>query len=101
MRLSRALFTTWREAPADAETPGIQMLVRAGYVRKVGSGLYAHLPLMHRVVQKLEALVKLTENPGNIVRTVTLLASPGQLSAALLRNGGRGTLRAASGWSGA
>lgn len=58
MRLSRALFTTWREAPADAETPGIQMLVRAGYVRKVGSGLYAHLPLMHRVVQKLEALIR-------------------------------------------
>ena len=49
------------------------------------SPLYASVPSATtaklRLVQKLEALVKLTENPGNIVRTVTLLASPGQLSA--------------------
>lgn len=63
MRLSQAFFSTLREAPADAETRGIQMLVRAGYVRKVGSGLYANLPLMQRVLNKLENLIR-TELDG-------------------------------------
>lgn len=58
MRLSQSLLTTQREAPADAETLGTVMLTRAGYLRKIGSGLYAHLPLMNRVLHKLERLIR-------------------------------------------
>ncbi|RJF72618.1 proline--tRNA ligase [Deinococcus cavernae] len=58
MRLSQVLFSTRREAPADAETRGTQLLVRAGFVRKVGSGLYANLPMMQRVLNKLEGLIR-------------------------------------------
>ncbi|WP_221088135.1 proline--tRNA ligase [Deinococcus aquaedulcis] len=58
MKLESSLFRTWREAPEGAETPGIRLLLRAGYVRRVGSGLYAHLPLMTRTMHKLEALIR-------------------------------------------
>ncbi|MXV20523.1 proline--tRNA ligase [Deinococcus xianganensis] len=58
MKLSESLFRTWRETPEGAETRGVQFLLRAGYVRRVGSGLYAHLPLMTRVMQRLEALIR-------------------------------------------
>lgn len=58
MRVSQGLFVTWREAPSDAETRGIAMLSRAGFVRKLGSGLYANLPLMQRVLHKLEAALR-------------------------------------------
>lgn len=58
MRLSQSLLTTWREAPADAETLGTQMLLRAGYVRKIGAGLYAQLPLMTRLMHNLERLIR-------------------------------------------
>ncbi|WP_135228912.1 proline--tRNA ligase [Deinococcus fonticola] len=58
MQLSQVLFSTRREAPADAETRGTQLLVRAGFVRKVGSGLYANLPMMQRVLNKLEGLIR-------------------------------------------
>lgn len=58
MRLSQLLFSSLREVPADAETPGTRLLVRAGFVRKVGSGLYANLPLMQRVLLKLEGLIR-------------------------------------------
>ena len=58
MKLSESLFRTWRETPEGAETRGIQFLLRAGYVRRVGSGLYAHLPLMTRVMGRLEALIR-------------------------------------------
>ncbi|WP_412026589.1 proline--tRNA ligase [Deinococcus yunweiensis] len=58
MRVSKGLFVTWRDAPSDADTRGIQALSRAGFVRKVGAGLYAHLPLMTRVLARLEALIR-------------------------------------------
>ncbi|MDL2344689.1 proline--tRNA ligase [Deinococcus sp. MIMF12] len=58
MRVSQSLFVTWREAPADAETCGTSLLTRAGFVRKLGSGLYANLPLMQRVLHKLEAVLR-------------------------------------------
>ncbi|GHF55139.1 prolyl-tRNA synthetase [Deinococcus metalli] len=58
MRTSQGLFVTWRDAPADAETRGIRALSRAGFVKKVGAGLYAHLPLMTRVMARLETLLR-------------------------------------------
>ncbi|ULH14005.1 proline--tRNA ligase (plasmid) [Deinococcus sp. KNUC1210] len=58
MRVSQTLFVTRRDAPSDAETRGTALLSRAGYVHKLGSGLYTTLPLMQRVLHKLEALIR-------------------------------------------
>lgn len=53
MRLSQMLFVTLREDPAEAEIPSHKLLLRAGYIRRIGSGIYAYLPLMWRVLQKV------------------------------------------------
>ena len=45
MRLSQLFFTSLRDDPADAEMPSHRLLVRAGYVRQLGSGIYSLLPL--------------------------------------------------------
>ncbi|HEY9627982.1 MAG TPA: proline--tRNA ligase [Coleofasciculaceae cyanobacterium] len=58
MRLSQMLFVTLREDPAEAEIPSHKLLLRAGYIRRVGSGLYAYLPLMWRVLQKISQIVR-------------------------------------------
>ncbi|MGB7442954.1 MAG: proline--tRNA ligase [Coleofasciculaceae cyanobacterium] len=58
MRLSQMLFVTLREAPAEAEIPSHQLLLRAGYIRRIGSGIYAYLPLMWRVLQKVSQIVR-------------------------------------------
>jgi prolyl-tRNA synthetase len=58
MRLSQSLFVTLREEPADAEIPSHKLLLRAGYIRRIGSGLYAYLPLMLRVLNKIRQIVK-------------------------------------------
>ncbi|PSB55817.1 proline--tRNA ligase [Chamaesiphon polymorphus] len=58
MRLSKSLFVTLREEPADAEIPSHKLLLRAGYIRRIGSGLYAYLPLMWRVLTKVRQIVK-------------------------------------------
>ena len=41
MRLNQMLFVTLREIPAEAEIPSHQLLLRAGYIRRIGSGIYA------------------------------------------------------------
>ena len=58
MRLSQMLFVTLRDDPADAEIPSHKLLLRAGYIRRIGSGIYAYLPLIWRVLQKISQIVR-------------------------------------------
>jgi prolyl-tRNA synthetase len=58
MRLNNMLFVTLRETPAEAEIPSHQLLLRAGYIRRIGSGIYAYMPLMWRVLQKVSQIVR-------------------------------------------
>ncbi len=58
MRLSQLFFTTLRDDPSDAEMPSHRLLVRAGYVRQLGSGIYSLLPLGWRVTQRVEQVVR-------------------------------------------
>ncbi len=52
------LFVTLREDPAEAEIPSHKLLLRAGYIRRIGSGVYAYLPLMWRVLKKVTQIVR-------------------------------------------
>jgi len=58
MRLSRLFFTTLREDPTDAEMVSHRLLVRAGYVRQLGSGIYSLLPLGFRVTRRVEQVIR-------------------------------------------
>ncbi|HEY8041036.1 MAG TPA: proline--tRNA ligase [Polyangiaceae bacterium] len=58
MLFSRALIPTVKEAPADATNASHILLSRAGYIRKVGAGMYDFLPLGYRVLRKVEAIVR-------------------------------------------
>jgi len=58
MRLSQMLFVTLREDPAEAEIPSHKLLLRAGYIRRIGSGIYGYLPLMWRVLTKISQIVR-------------------------------------------
>ncbi|HEY9648065.1 MAG TPA: proline--tRNA ligase [Chroococcidiopsis sp.] len=58
MRLSQMLFVTLREDPAEAEIPSHKLLLRAGFIRRIASGVYAYLPMMWRVLQKVSQIVR-------------------------------------------
>ncbi|RLA38755.1 MAG: proline--tRNA ligase, partial [Gammaproteobacteria bacterium] len=58
MRASRFLIATQKETPADAEVISHQLMLRAGLIRKLASGLYSWLPLGLRVLRKVEAIVR-------------------------------------------
>jgi prolyl-tRNA synthetase len=58
MRYTRTLIPTQKEAPKDATMPSHKFLLRGGYARMVGAGLYEFLPLGMRVLQKISAIVR-------------------------------------------
>src|SRR3954469_11429056 len=57
-RASQLFLPTLRDAPADAEAVSHKLLVRAGYIRQVGAGLWSFLPLGWRVHRKVEQIVR-------------------------------------------
>lgn len=58
MLQSQLLIPTLRDAPADAEVISHKLMVRAGYIRKLASGIYSYLPLGLRVLQKISAIIR-------------------------------------------
>jgi prolyl-tRNA synthetase len=58
MRLSHLLAPTLRENPAEAEVVSHQLLMRAGYIRRLAAGIYNYYPLMQRVLQKVSKIVR-------------------------------------------
>lgn len=58
MRLSNILMPTLRENPAEAEVPSHRLMMRAGLIRKLSSGLYIYLPMGLRVLAKLSAIIR-------------------------------------------
>ena len=58
MRLSDLFFATLRDDPGDAEMVSHKLLLRAGYVRPLGSGIYSLLPLGKRVSDRVEQVIR-------------------------------------------
>ena len=79
MRLSQMLFVTLREDPADAEIPSHKLLLRAGYIRRIGSGIYAYLPLMWRVLQKVSQIVREEMNATGALECLLPQLQPAEL----------------------
>jgi len=79
MRLSQMLFVTLREDPTDAEIPSHKLLLRAGYIRRIGSGIYAYLPLMWRVLQKVSQIVRQEMNATGALECLLPQLQPAEL----------------------
>ena len=58
VRLSQAFVPTLKEAPADAQVASHKLLVRAGFIRQLGAGIYDYLPFAKRTLTKIEAIVR-------------------------------------------
>lgn len=62
MRMSRAFWRTLRESPAGAEVPSHQLLVRAGFIRQLGAGIFTLLPLGRRASDRIEDVMRAEMN---------------------------------------
>ncbi len=58
MRTSKLYAPTLRQTPAEAEVPSHQLMLRAGFIRKVAGGVYTYLPLAWRTLRKIEQIIR-------------------------------------------
>ncbi|UUR08639.1 proline--tRNA ligase [Sphingomonas glaciei] len=85
MRLSQAFLPVLKESPADAQIVSHKLMLRAGLVRQTAAGIYAWLPLGHRVLKKIEQIVREEQDRAGAIE----LLMPTLQSADLWRRSGR------------
>ena len=79
MRTSQYLLSTLKETPSDAVVISHQLLLRAGMIRKLASGLYTWLPMGLRVLRKVEAIVRDEMNAAGALEVLMPLIQPAEL----------------------
>ncbi|MCG5548780.1 proline--tRNA ligase [Halorhodospira halochloris] len=79
MRVSRFPLSTLRETPADAEIVSHQLMLRAGLIRRLSSGLYTWMPLGLRVLQRVERIVREEMNRAGALEVLMPAVQPAEL----------------------
>jgi len=79
MRMSRLLLVTLRDVPAEAEIASHRLLLRAGYIRRIAAGIYAYLPLLWRVLQKISQIVREELDRTGALETLLPQLQPAEL----------------------
>lgn len=79
MRVSQLFLTTLKEAPAEAELVSHRMMLRAGLIRRLASGLYSWLPIGLRTVRKIEMIVREEMNASGAVELLMPAVQPAEL----------------------
>ncbi|MBA5638865.1 proline--tRNA ligase [Duganella sp. LX20W] len=79
MRASRFFISTLKEAPADAEIVSHQLMMRAGMIKRLGSGIYTYMPMGLRVIRKVEAIVREEMNAASAIELLMPLVQPAEL----------------------
>ncbi|SDU13660.1 proline--tRNA ligase [Halopseudomonas salegens] len=79
MRTSQYLLSTLKETPADASVISHQLMLRAGMIRKIASGLYTWLPMGLRVLRKVEQVVREEMNASGALEVLMPAIQPAEL----------------------
>ncbi|GGW73273.1 proline--tRNA ligase [Alishewanella tabrizica] len=79
MRTSQYLLSTMKETPADAEVISHKLMLRAGMIRRLSSGLYTYLPTGVRVLRKVEQIVREEMNKAGAIEVLMPMVQPAEL----------------------
>jgi len=79
MRASRFFISTLKEAPSDAEIVSHKLMMRAGMIKRLGSGIYTYMPLGLRIIRKVEGIIRDEMNKAGAVELLMPLVQPAEL----------------------
>ncbi|GET11188.1 proline--tRNA ligase [Ligilactobacillus agilis] len=79
MKQSKMLIPTLKEVPSDAEAISHQLMLRAGYIKQISAGMYSYLPLAHKVLLKLEQIIREEMDKIDAVEMLTPAVLPAEL----------------------
>jgi prolyl-tRNA synthetase len=79
MRASRFFISTLKEAPSDAEIVSHKLMMRAGMIKRLGSGIYTYMPLGLRVIRKVEGIIREEMNNAGAIELLMPVVQPAEL----------------------
>ena len=79
MKASSTFISTQKEAPADAEIVSHRLMMRAGFIKRLGAGIYSYMPLGLRVIRKVENIIRQEMNRAGAVELLMPVVQPAEL----------------------
>jgi prolyl-tRNA synthetase len=79
MKASATFISTQKEAPADAEVTSHKLMMRAGFIKRLGAGIYNYMPLGLRVIRKVEAIIREEMNRAGAIELLMPVVQPAEL----------------------
>jgi prolyl-tRNA synthetase len=79
MKASASFISTLKEAPSDAEIASHQLMMRAGFIKRLGAGIYSYMPLGLRVIRKVEAIIREEMNRAGGIELLMPVVQPAEL----------------------
>jgi prolyl-tRNA synthetase len=79
MKASQFFIATLKEAPADAEITSHKLMMRAGFIKRLGAGIYSYMPMGLRVIRKVENIIREEMNRAGAVELLMPVVQPAEL----------------------
>ncbi len=79
MKASQFFISTFKEAPADAEVVSHQLMLRGGFIKRLGAGIYSYMPIGLRVIRKVEAIIRDEMNRAGAIELLMPVVQPAEL----------------------
>ena len=79
MKASQFFISTLKEAPADAEIVSHKLMMRAGFIKKLGAGLYNYMPMGLRTIRKVEGIIRDEMNKAGAIELLMPIVQPAEL----------------------
>jgi prolyl-tRNA synthetase len=79
MRVSKYIFNTYKEIPSDAQVISHQLMVRAGMIKKLASGIYTYMPILLRTIRKIERIVREEMDRAGAIELLMPMVQPAEL----------------------
>ena len=79
MKASATFISTLKEAPADADVASHRLMMRAGFIKRLGAGIYSYMPLGLRVIRKVEAIIREEMNRAGAIELLMPVVQPAEL----------------------
>jgi prolyl-tRNA synthetase len=79
MKATATFISTLKEAPADAEIASHRLMMRAGFIKRLGAGIYSYMPLGLRVIRKVEAIIREEMNRAGAIELLMPVVQPAEL----------------------
>ncbi|MCM5680751.1 proline--tRNA ligase [Schlegelella sp. S2-27] len=79
MKASQFFISTLKEAPADAEIVSHKLMMRAGFIKRLGAGIYSYMPMGLRVIRKVENIIREEMNRAGAIELLMPVVQPAEL----------------------